>query len=68
MLFVNLWGIAFGGGAANNGAANELFVTVGPGNGAQAQLAGTFASIVFSPIPGHGFGDGDDDGDDGGRR
>lgn len=46
---VNLWGIAFGGGATNNGAANELFVTAGPGKGAQAQLARTFASIVFCP-------------------
>jgi uncharacterized protein (TIGR03118 family) len=45
----NLWAVAFGGGSTNNGATNELFVTVGPGNGAQAQLAGTFASIVFSP-------------------
>jgi uncharacterized protein (TIGR03118 family) len=45
----NLWGVAFGGGATNNGATNELFVTVGPGHGAQAQLAGTFASIVFNP-------------------
>jgi uncharacterized protein (TIGR03118 family) len=45
----NLWGIAFGAGTTNNGAANELFVTAGPGEGAQAQDAGTFASIVFSP-------------------
>jgi len=50
ILFVNLWGIEFGGGATNNGAANELFVAVGPGIGAQAQLAGTFSSIVFNPI------------------
>jgi uncharacterized protein (TIGR03118 family) len=64
ILFVNLWGIAFGGGAAANGATNELFVAVGPGTGAQAQLAGTFASIVFDPTPAHGFGfgDGDEDG------
>jgi uncharacterized protein (TIGR03118 family) len=48
---VNLWGIAFGGGATNNGATNELFVTAGPGKGANAQLAGTFASIVFNPTP-----------------
>ena len=48
----NLWAIAFGGGTTANGAANELFVTVGPGNGPQSQLAGTFASIVFSPIYG----------------
>ncbi len=45
----NLWGIAFGGGTTNNGATNQLFVTAGPGKGAQAQLAGTFASIVFNP-------------------
>ena len=51
---VNLWGIAFGGGATNNGAANELFVTAGPGAGAQAQLAGTFASIVYNPPPQYG--------------
>jgi uncharacterized protein (TIGR03118 family) len=44
----NLWGIAFGGGTTNNGAANELFVTVGQGIGT-AELAGTFASIVFKP-------------------
>jgi uncharacterized protein (TIGR03118 family) len=42
----NLWGIAFGGGTANNGALNELFVTVGQGYG-PAELAGTFARIVF---------------------
>jgi uncharacterized protein (TIGR03118 family) len=67
----NLWGVAFGGGATNNGATNELFVTVGQGIGT-SELAGTFASIVFNPIPGHGdgfgFGDGDHDGDDGGGR
>jgi uncharacterized protein (TIGR03118 family) len=62
ILFVNLWGIAFGGGAANNGATNELFAAVGPGNGAQAQLAGTFVSIVFDPTPVHGFGFGDEGG------
>jgi uncharacterized protein (TIGR03118 family) len=44
----NLWGVAFGGGTTNNGAANELFVTVGQGIGT-AELAGTFASIVFDP-------------------
>jgi uncharacterized protein (TIGR03118 family) len=44
----NLWGIAFGGGNATNGAANELFVTVGQGIGTN-ELAGTFASIVFKP-------------------
>jgi uncharacterized protein (TIGR03118 family) len=46
----NLWGIAFGGGTTTNGATNELFVTVGPGNGAQSEMAGTFASIVFHPV------------------
>jgi uncharacterized protein (TIGR03118 family) len=53
---VNLWAVAFGGGATNNGAANELFVTAGPGAGAQAQLAGTFASIVYNPPPVYGSG------------
>jgi len=52
IMLTNLWGVAFGGGTATNGATNELFVTVGPGNGAQAQLSGTFASIVFSPTQG----------------
>jgi len=42
----NLWGIAFGGGTTANGALNELFVTVGQGIGT-AELAGTFAKIVF---------------------
>jgi len=45
----NLWGIAFGGGNTTNGAANQLFVTVGPGGGTTNELAGTFASIVFDP-------------------
>jgi uncharacterized protein (TIGR03118 family) len=49
----NLWGIAFGAGTTNNGATNQLFATAGPGEGAQAQDAGTFASIVYSP-PTHG--------------
>jgi uncharacterized protein (TIGR03118 family) len=44
----NLWGIAFGGGTSANGALNELFVTVGQGIGT-AELAGTFAKIVFKP-------------------
>jgi uncharacterized protein (TIGR03118 family) len=44
----NLWGVAFGGGTATNGALNELFVTVGQGIGT-AELAGTFAKIVFKP-------------------
>ncbi len=45
----NLWGISFGGGATNNGATNELFVTVGQGIGTN-ELAGTFAKIVFKPL------------------
>lgn len=44
----NLWGIAFGGGNATNGAANELFVTVGQGIG-PSELAGTFLKIGFKP-------------------
>jgi uncharacterized protein (TIGR03118 family) len=44
----NLWGIAFGGGNKTNGGTNELFVTVGQGIG-PAELAGTFASIVYKP-------------------
>jgi uncharacterized protein (TIGR03118 family) len=56
ILFVNLWGLEFGGGATNNGATNQLFVAVGPGIGAQAQDAGTFGSIVFNPKSSHGFG------------
>jgi uncharacterized protein (TIGR03118 family) len=44
----NLWAVAFGGGSTNNGAANELFVTVGQGIGPN-ELAGTFAKIVFKP-------------------
>jgi uncharacterized protein (TIGR03118 family) len=44
----NLWGIAFGGGNTTNGATNELYVTVGQGIGT-AELAGTFAKIVFVP-------------------
>jgi len=50
----NLWGVAFGGGTTANGAANELFVTVGQGIGT-AELAGTFASIVFNPTPVYGW-------------
>jgi uncharacterized protein (TIGR03118 family) len=49
----NLWGIAFGGGTTNNGATNQLFAAAGPGRGAQAQLAGTFASIVYKQTHGH---------------
>jgi uncharacterized protein (TIGR03118 family) len=55
ILFVNLWGIEFGGGATNNGAANQLFVASGPGIGAQAQDGGSFQSIVFNPLPHHGY-------------
>jgi uncharacterized protein (TIGR03118 family) len=44
----NLWGIAFGGGTTNNGATDQLFVTVGQGIGTN-ELAGTFAAIVFNP-------------------
>ena len=40
----NLWGVAFGGGNSSSGATNELFVTVGNGNGLN-ELAGTFLSI-----------------------
>src|SRR6202043_32612 len=36
-----LWGIRFGGGAANNGRTNQLFFTAGPHN----NLAGTFGVI-----------------------
>ena len=50
----NLWGIAFGGGTANNGATNQLFVTVGQGIGTN-ELAGTFASIVYNPTPVYGW-------------
>ena len=38
-----LWGIDFGDGKGNNGAANELFYTAGPSN----NLAGEFGKIVF---------------------
>ena len=38
-----LWGIDFGDGKSNNGAANELFFTAGPDN----NINGTFGSIVF---------------------
>jgi len=38
-----LWGIAFGGGTANNGAVNHLFFTAGPSN----NFAGTFGVIAF---------------------
>jgi len=40
----NLWGVAFGGGNSSSGATNELYVTVGNGNGLN-ELAGTFLSI-----------------------
>ena len=38
-----LWGIEFGGGTAENGAANHLFFTAGPDN----NFAGTFGVIAF---------------------
>ncbi|MGB9236634.1 MAG: TIGR03118 family protein [Terriglobales bacterium] len=38
-----LWGIDFGGGAANNGRTNQLFFTAGPAG----NLAGTFGVIEF---------------------
>ena len=38
-----LWGIKFGGGTANNGAANHLFFTAGP----DKNQAGTFGMIAF---------------------
>jgi uncharacterized protein (TIGR03118 family) len=44
----NLWGIAFGGGNATNGATNTLFVTVGQGIGT-SELAGTFLSVIYKP-------------------
>jgi len=59
----NTWAVAFGGGTSANGALNELFVTVAPGNGAQSEMSGTFASIVFNPHRDH-----DHDDDDDGRR
>jgi hypothetical protein len=37
-----LWGIEFGGGTANSGAANQLFFTAGPDN----NFAGTFGVIA----------------------
>ncbi len=40
-----LWGIEFGGGAANDGRTNQLFFTAGPSN----NLAGTFGVIAFKP-------------------
>ena len=49
IIFNQPWGIAFGGGATNNGATNELFVAVGPGLAGQPENAGIFASIVFDP-------------------
>lgn len=47
IIFNNTWAIVFGGGNSVNGALNELFVTVGPGNGAQSEMAGTLASVIF---------------------
>jgi uncharacterized protein (TIGR03118 family) len=54
MIFNNTWDIGFGGGNSNSGATNQLFVLVGPGNGAQSEMSGTFNSIVFDPPSGHG--------------
>ena len=39
-----LWGTAFGGGTASNGALNDLFVIVREGIGPN-ELAGAFAKI-----------------------
>ena len=61
IIFNNTWGIVFGGGTSTNGAANELFVTVGPGIAGQNENAGIFASIVFNPTNNR-------DHDDEGRR
>jgi uncharacterized protein (TIGR03118 family) len=59
IIFNQPWAIVFGGGATNNGATNELFVTVGPGIAGQNENAGIFASIVFNPT---NHRDHDDDG------
>jgi uncharacterized protein (TIGR03118 family) len=40
-----LWGIDFGDGMGNNGAANSLYFAAGP----SGNLAGTFGVIVFKP-------------------
>jgi uncharacterized protein (TIGR03118 family) len=73
--FNQAWAVAFGSGnvnattgASDNGAANELFVTVGPGNAGQPENAGIFASIVFNPINNRDHDrDHDHDHDDDGR-
>ena len=49
IIFNQTWAIVFGGGTANNGATNELFVTAGPGLAGQPENTGIFASIVFAP-------------------
>lgn len=49
IIFNQAWAIVFGGGTPNNGATNELFVTVGPGLPGQNENVGIFASIVFAP-------------------
>lgn len=49
IIFNQTWAIVFGGGSPNNGATNELFVTVGPGLAGQPENTGIFASIVFAP-------------------
>jgi uncharacterized protein (TIGR03118 family) len=54
IIFNQTWAIAFGGGNSTNGATNELFVTVGPGNPGQNENVGIYASIVFDPTPAHG--------------
>ena len=40
-----LWGIDFGDGLGNNGAANQLYFAAGP----SGNRAGTFGKIVFKP-------------------
>lgn len=49
IIFNQTWAIVFGGGNTANGATNELFVTVGPGNPGQNENVGVLASIVFDP-------------------
>ena len=49
IIFNQTWAIAFGGGTPNNGATNELFVNIGPGQPGQNENVGIFASIVFAP-------------------
>lgn len=49
IIFNQTWAIGFGGGTANNGATNQLFVTVGPGLPGLPENVGILASIVFAP-------------------